>query len=74
VLAWLFNSSRGSVLLPMLMHATLNTVSAGYGMHMVSAAGLYRYWWLYAGLWLAAALIVVIVTRGRLGLARTAEA
>jgi membrane protease YdiL (CAAX protease family) len=74
VLAWLTNSARGSVLLPMLMHATLNTVSAGYGMHMVSAAGLYRYWWLYAGLWLAAALLVVIVTRGRLGVARAADA
>lgn len=73
VLAWLTNASRGSVLLPMLMHATLNTVSAGYAMHMVSAAGLARFWWLYAGLWLAAALIVVIATRGRLGVARATE-
>ncbi|HEY8699017.1 MAG TPA: CPBP family intramembrane glutamic endopeptidase [Rhizomicrobium sp.] len=70
VLTWLYNSARGSVLMPMLMHATLNTVSAGYTMHLVDSAGLTRFWWLYAGLWLAAALIVVIATRGRLGLAR----
>jgi membrane protease YdiL (CAAX protease family) len=69
---WIYQGTRGSVLLPALMHATLNTVSAGYAMQMVSAAGLAGFWWLYAGLWLAAALITVIATRGRLGVARAA--
>ena len=68
VLSWLYNSSRGSVLMPMLMHATLNTISAGYAFHLIGKADLPTFWWLYAALWLVGGATVLFVTRGRLGL------
>jgi len=67
VLSWLYNSSRGSVLMPMLMHATLNTVSAGYAFHLIGKSSLPAFWWLYAALWLGAGVITLFATRGRLG-------
>jgi hypothetical protein len=67
VLSWLYNSSRGSVLMPMLMHATLNTVSAGYAFHLIGKSSLPAFWWLYAALWLGAGVITLLATRGRLG-------
>jgi membrane protease YdiL (CAAX protease family) len=74
VLSWLYNASRGSVLMPMLMHATLNTVSAGYAFHLIGKNDLLRFWWLYAALWLAAGTITIVTTRGKLGLADAGNA
>jgi membrane protease YdiL (CAAX protease family) len=71
VLSWLYNSSRGSVLMPMLMHAILNTVAAGYAFRLIGKSDLLRFWWLYAVLWLAAGAIALLATRGKLGYART---
>ena len=68
ILTWLYNSGRQSVLMPMLMHATLNTVSAGYALHLVGKSDLLSFWWLYAGIWLVAAAVIVVATNGRLGL------
>jgi membrane protease YdiL (CAAX protease family) len=68
ILSWLYNSARRSILIPMLMHATLNTVSAGYAFHLVGKSDLLAFWWLYAGLWLIAAAVIVVSTKGRLGL------
>lgn len=70
ILSWLYNSSRNSVLMPMLMHATLNTLSAGYAFHLIGKDDLLAFWWLYASLWLVAGIVAVAVTRGRLGLSR----
>jgi len=67
ILSWLYNSARGSILMPMLMHATLNTVSAGYALHLVSASDLVSFWWLYSGLWLAAGFLTILATGTRLG-------
>jgi membrane protease YdiL (CAAX protease family) len=74
VLSWLYNVSRGSVLMPMLMHTTLNTVSAGYAFHLIGKSDLLKFWCLYAGLWLVAGTIAVLATRGRLGFAADGEA
>jgi uncharacterized protein len=74
VLSWLYNISRGSVLMPMLMHATLNTVAAGYAFHLIDKSDLLRFWWLYAVLWLAAGAITLVATRGELGFARSGVA
>jgi membrane protease YdiL (CAAX protease family) len=68
VLSWLYNSARQSILVPMLMHATLNTISAGYAFHLVGKSDLFGFWWLYAGLWLIVAAIILAATKGRLGL------
>jgi membrane protease YdiL (CAAX protease family) len=66
--SWLYNASTGSSLLPMAMHAILNTAGSGYVFKLVAPTDLQAFWWIYAPLWLAAGIITVIVTRGRLGL------
>lgn len=51
VLTWLYNRSSGSVLLPILMHATVNSVGAGYIFPMFHGADLNHMWWIYAAVW-----------------------
>ncbi|HSE13145.1 MAG TPA: type II CAAX endopeptidase family protein [Rudaea sp.] len=58
VLAWLFNGSRESVLLCMLMHATVNAVGAGYAFHFFAGENVLRLWWIYALVWAAAAALI----------------
>jgi membrane protease YdiL (CAAX protease family) len=67
-LSWLYNSARGSIILPMITHTLLNTVGAGYAFHLVSNVTIF--WWIYAGAWLAVGLSTIALTRGRLGLRR----
>jgi len=73
VLAWLYNASQ-SVLLPMLMHATVNTAGAGYAFHVVPPDRFVDFWWVYTGVWAALAVSIVILTLGRLGLTSDDEA
>jgi CAAX protease family protein len=56
VLTWVFNGAQGSVLLTMLLHATLNTVSAGLIFPLFSGETLFVLWWIYSLLWLCAGL------------------
>ena len=58
VLAWLFNGSRQSVLSCMLMHATVNSVGAGYAFHLFVDTDLQRFWWVYAATWVFAAAFI----------------
>jgi membrane protease YdiL (CAAX protease family) len=60
VLTRLFNGSGGSALLPMLMHATINTVASGFAFQFVSGADLTRLWWIYTAVWLAVAALVAM--------------
>jgi len=53
---WLFNRTKGSVLLPMLFHATINTVGAGLIFPLFSGAMLVLLWWIYGLVWLCAGL------------------
>jgi membrane protease YdiL (CAAX protease family) len=66
VLSWLYNAS-GSVLPCMMMHAVLNTASAGYVFRLIAPADLERFWAIDAGVWLAAGILTIALTRGRLG-------
>jgi membrane protease YdiL (CAAX protease family) len=58
VLAWVFNSAGGSVLLPMLMHATVNTLGAGLVFRWVAEDQLAFFWYIYAAVWMAIAYAV----------------
>lgn len=55
VQTWLFNRTRGSVLLQMLLHATVNSVAA-LVLPLFSGGALLVFWWTYAALWLAAGI------------------
>jgi len=58
VIAWLFNSSGQSVFLTMLMHAEVNAVGAGYVFRFFTGADYQRLWWIYALVWVVAAVLV----------------
>jgi membrane protease YdiL (CAAX protease family) len=63
VYSWLFNRSRGSVLLVMLLHivqGTITTTSFGYA---ENSADVDRMLWLGAGAWTVVALAVVLFDR-----------
>jgi membrane protease YdiL (CAAX protease family) len=51
-LTWVFNGTKGSVLLPMLFHATINSVGAGLIFPLFSGAALVALWWIYGFVWL----------------------
>jgi uncharacterized protein len=57
---WVFNNTRGSVLMTMLLHASFNT-NAGFFGEMFAGADLVRMSWLLAAGWFVAAFVVVIV-------------
>jgi uncharacterized protein len=57
---WVFNNTRGSVLMTMLLHASFNT-NAGFFGEMFTGADLVRMSWLLAAGWCVAALVVVVV-------------
>jgi len=60
VATWLFNNTRGSVLMTMVLHASFNTNAAFFGA-MFTGAELVRMSWLLAGGWCVAGIVVVVV-------------
>ena len=61
VFNWVFNNANGSVLIIMVMHAMNNTISGSFIGPMFSGADSVRQAWLYAALWCAVAIVVVVV-------------
>ena len=61
---WLFNHTKGSVFAQMLFHATVNTVGAGLLFPLFKGTAFVAFWYLYAFLWLAAALALATSRRG----------
>jgi membrane protease YdiL (CAAX protease family) len=55
-LAWLFNRANGGLLPIPLLHTTVNTIGAGYVFPMFVAGDNIRLWWIYALLWVIAAV------------------
>jgi membrane protease YdiL (CAAX protease family) len=64
VLTRLYDGSGGSVLLPMLMHATINTIASSYALGFVEGADQTRLWWIYTTAWAAAAGVAAWRMRG----------
>ena len=67
VMNWLYNCTNGSVLLVILLHSTLNTLSAFIG-PMYTGDNLVQLNLWEAVAWAAIALWIIVKTRGRLGL------
>ena len=65
-LTWLFNGTKGSVLLPMLLHATVNTIGAGLIFPLFSGAPLILLWWIYGVIWLCAGFGILLFSRNRI--------
>jgi len=62
VLAWLLDRASGGLLPIPLLHATVNTVGAGFVFPMFTGADNTRLWWVYSFAWLIAAVIVVLAS------------
>jgi membrane protease YdiL (CAAX protease family) len=60
MLAWLFNRAKGGLLPIPVLHATVNTIGAGYVFPMFADGDNIRLWWIYALLWVIAAVAVVV--------------
>src|ERR1043166_4805504 len=60
MLTWLFNCTNGSVFLPMLFHATVNTVGAGLIFPLFSGAALIILWYIYGVIWLCLGLATLL--------------
>jgi uncharacterized protein len=59
MLTCLFNHTNGSVLLPMLFHATVNTIGAGLIFPLFSGAALIMLWYIYGVIWLCLGLVTL---------------
>jgi membrane protease YdiL (CAAX protease family) len=59
VMAWLFNRTNGGLLPLPLMHATVNTIGAGYVFPMFVGSANTRLWWIYSLLWAIVAVALV---------------
>lgn len=57
VIAWIFLHTGGSVLMPMLMHASNNTIA--FMWRMFEGGDQLRLWWVWCALWVIAAVAVV---------------
>lgn len=64
---WLYNRTRGSILLQMVMHSSLNAFSAGFIFPMFAGADQVRLYWVFAALWLIAAAVVLLIEGVQLG-------
>ncbi len=62
VFTWVYNGTRGSVLLVILMHGSANTIAKFLVPPIVAGSALYgQFWWLLTALWWVVALAVIAV-------------
>ncbi len=70
IFTWVFNNTRGSLLLVMLLHASINTVSSTFLLTLFpSLLGHSPVFRLYI-VWIVVALLIIVATRGRLSYQR----
>ena len=61
----IFNRTRGSVFAPMLLHATVNTLSGGLMLPLFHGNAVIALWWTYASVWLIAGVIAIRFSNAR---------
>jgi hypothetical protein len=66
MLTWLFNRTNGSVLLPMLFHATVNSVGAGLIFSLFTGQALTALWYIYGTIWLCLGLVTLLSAQRQL--------
>jgi len=64
VVAWVWVHTGGSLLLPMLLHGSVNTVN--FVWRWYTGPDLVRLYWIWAGLWVGLAVLVVALSGPRL--------
>ena len=67
LLTWLYNTSRGSVLIAIVFHTAANTAGRLLLEPLVDEASFLAVWWLMAATYVTAALVVIWRTSGHLG-------
>jgi hypothetical protein len=65
VTAWVWTHTGGSLLLPTLMHASVNSVT--FVWQWFGGPDQVRLWWIWAALWVVLAVAVVVVSGPQLG-------
>lgn len=60
VQTWLYNRTGGSILLQIILHATVNTIGAGIVFRWFSATDVPLLWWIYSTLWMAAGVVSLV--------------
>jgi len=71
MLTWVFNGTNGSVLIPMLFHATVNSFGAGLIFPLFSGGTLVLLWWIYSLTWLGTGVGLLCSSRQRKALVAT---
>ena len=57
---WIYNNTRGSVLIQMLFHTAVNTFGAGLIFPMIAGGDIVPFWYIYATSWLVIAIGLVL--------------
>lgn len=71
LMAWLYNSTQGSVLIAMICHASFDAIGLGFLDFLFSGIDDVRLWWLLAAVFSLAAGLVALVMGPNLGLTRS---
>jgi len=74
LMAWLYNSAQGSVVIAMIFHAAFDAIGLGFLDFLFSGIDKVRLWWLLAAVLSLAAGLVVLVMGPNLGLTRSTQA
>lgn len=70
VFTWVFNNTRGSLLLAILLHASINTASSMLPSLFPTLAGTLLFGLCNSLFWVVVALLILAATRGRLSYQR----